>query len=181
MKRTFTFYAACGTFLFLMMMSILSFSQDKNLIAKIKGSWSGKMNVGATELTLVINITPDEKGNFTVTIDSPDQGVRGIATSKVSATTDSLIVKSGVLKASYLGAFEDNFSRLKGNTKLFTRYAKCHVQILQWILFLRCTLQVVFSTVKHLLRVISKCRNDVTFSESCVTIISESSHSFASE
>jgi pimeloyl-ACP methyl ester carboxylesterase len=97
-----------------MILSFHGFSQNQELIGKIKGSWSGPMKVGSAELTLVINITPDEKDNFVVTIDSPDQGVNGIATSKVTVTTDSLIVKSTVLKASYQGAFDENFSILKG-------------------------------------------------------------------
>lgn len=114
MKRTFTFFAACATLLFFMMMSVHSFSQDKDLIGKIKGAWSGPLKVGAAELTLVINITPDEKDNFIVTIDSPDQGVKGLTTTKVNVTMDSLVVISGALKASYLGAFQENYSSLKG-------------------------------------------------------------------
>jgi pimeloyl-ACP methyl ester carboxylesterase len=114
MRKTSTFFAACGTFLFFMMMSNPSFSQDKDLISKIKGAWSGPLKVGAIELTLVINITPDDKDNFTVTIDSPDQGVNGLTTTKVNVTMDSLVVISGSLKASYLGAFVENYSSLKG-------------------------------------------------------------------
>jgi pimeloyl-ACP methyl ester carboxylesterase len=116
MKKIFTLFKTLGL-LFLMMISFQSFSQDKELIGKIKGSWSGKMKVGAAELTLVINITPDEKDNFVVTIDSPDQGVKGIATSKVTVTRDSLIVKSSTLNGTYLGAFDENFSTLTGQWK----------------------------------------------------------------
>jgi len=114
MKKMVTFFIRCISLFILMMMSFHGFSQNQELIGKIKGSWSGSMKVGPAELTLVINITVDEKDNFVVTIDSPDQGVNGIVTSKVTVTTDSLIVKSTVLKASYQGAFDENFSILKG-------------------------------------------------------------------
>jgi pimeloyl-ACP methyl ester carboxylesterase len=75
------------------------------------------MRVGSAELTLVINFIVDDKDGFIVTIDSPDQGVKGIATSSVTVNVDSLIVKSQVLKGSYQGAFTDNFSILKGTWK----------------------------------------------------------------
>lgn len=101
----------------LMMFSIHCLAQDHELTWKIKGTWSGPMKVGAAEMTLVINITPGEKDSLTVTIDSPDQGVKGIATSKVRVTTDSLIVKSKVLMGSYQGTFENNYSTLKGTWK----------------------------------------------------------------
>jgi pimeloyl-ACP methyl ester carboxylesterase len=117
MKKTITIVIKCISLFVIIIMSLHGFSQNQELIGKIKGSWSGSMKVGSAELTLVINITPDEKDNFTVTIDSPDQGVNGIATSKVSITTDSLIVKSKVLMASYEGAFDENFSILKGKWK----------------------------------------------------------------
>ncbi len=116
MRKSSTFFTTWG-FLLLMMISFQSFSQDKDFIGKIKGSWSGSMKVGAAELTLLINISPDEKDSLVVTIDSPDQGVKGIATSKVTVTRDSLIVKSKVLMGTYLGAFDENFSTLKGKWK----------------------------------------------------------------
>ena len=117
MKQRVIFFAKSFSLLFLLTMSLHGFSQNQELIGKVKGSWSGSMKIGSAELTLVINIIPDEKDNFTVTIDSPDQGVNGIATSKVSVTTDSLIVKSKALMASYQGAFAENFSILKGKWK----------------------------------------------------------------
>jgi uncharacterized protein len=92
-------------------------AQNTELTGKIKGSWSGRIKVGPAELTIVINITPDEKDSLTVTIDSPDQGVKGIATSKATATPDSLIVKSLVLKGTYRGLFQEDYTVLKGEWK----------------------------------------------------------------
>jgi len=117
MKKTITFITKCVALFILIILSFHGFSQNQELIGKIKGSWSGPMKVGSAELTLVLNITVDEKNNFVVTIDSPDQGVNGIATSTVTITRDSLIVKSKILMGTYLGAFDENFSTLKGNWK----------------------------------------------------------------
>ena len=100
-----------------MILTLQGFSQNQELTGKIKGSWSGALKVNSAELTLVINIIVDEKDNFIVTIDSPDQNVKGIETDKVRVTQDSLIVHSKKLMGSYQGAFEDNFSMLKGTWK----------------------------------------------------------------
>jgi uncharacterized protein len=117
MKKTIIIIIKGISLFFLMVLSFHGFSQNSELIGKIKGSWSGGMKIGSAELTLVINITMDEKDNFVVTIDSPDQGVNGIATSKVTITRDSLVVKSNTLMATYLGAFDETFSTLKGKWK----------------------------------------------------------------
>ena len=117
MKKTFTPFTKCLLVFIIMIISFQGFSQNQELTGKIKGSWSGRIKVGAAELTLVFNIVVDEKDNFIITIDSPDQGVKGIATSQVDVTTDSLIVKSKILMGTYVGAFQENFSILKGNWK----------------------------------------------------------------
>jgi len=101
----------------MMVLGVQGFSQDKEMYEKIKGSWAGAMKVGAGELTLVINISLNEKDSLIVTIDSPDQGVKGIATNKVKVTVDSLIVKSKVLMGSYSGAFSDHNDLLRGKWK----------------------------------------------------------------
>jgi pimeloyl-ACP methyl ester carboxylesterase len=117
MKKTFTLIAEAMILFLFMTLPFHGYSQSQELIGKIKGSWSGPLKVGTAELTLVINITPDEKNNFVVTLDSPDQGVKGIETSKVTVTQDSLIVTSKKLMASYQGAFDENYTILKGKWK----------------------------------------------------------------
>ncbi len=42
------------------------------------GTWSGQLNVGAAKLALVLNITKGEDGKLACTLDSPDQGAKGI-------------------------------------------------------------------------------------------------------
>ena len=74
MKKSYTLLTKSVSLMFLMI-TLSCFSQNQELTGKIKGSWSGALKVNSVELTLVINIIVDEKENFVVTIDSPDQGV----------------------------------------------------------------------------------------------------------
>jgi uncharacterized protein len=92
-------------------------SQTHDQIQKVKGSWSGKLSVQGMELTLVFNLTANDQDSITITMDSPDQGAKGIATSKVILTTDSLIVKIKSLMGSYMGAFREDYSLLTGTWK----------------------------------------------------------------
>jgi len=48
---------------------------------ELVGSWSGKLNIGAISLTLVLNLEQAD-GYVVVTIDSPDQGAKGIGAFK---------------------------------------------------------------------------------------------------
>jgi uncharacterized protein len=98
----------------LILISMSGFSQSRQIINKIKGSWSGSLKAGPVELTVVINITTNENDSLIVTIDSPDQSVKGIATSRVRVTSDSLIVKSKALRATYKGVFGSDFTEVKG-------------------------------------------------------------------
>ena len=56
------------------------------------GSWSGKLNVGSASLTLVLHVEQAD-GHVVITLDSPDQGVKGIGTIKEFLSDDSLAIK----------------------------------------------------------------------------------------
>ena len=45
----------------------------------LKGSWSGKLKVGAMSLTLVLHLE-EADGYVKASLDSPDQGAKGIST-----------------------------------------------------------------------------------------------------
>ena len=53
---------------------ILSFSVQSQ---EIIGQWYGKLAIQGTELRIVFNISKTENG-YTSTMDSPDQGAKGI-------------------------------------------------------------------------------------------------------
>ncbi|HMC84234.1 MAG TPA: alpha/beta hydrolase [Chitinophagaceae bacterium] len=73
----------------------------------ITGKWYGLLKVQGTQLRIVFNITKTENG-FSSTMDSPDQGVRGI---RVTTTTfDNGILKLSVGSAGiqYEGGYKEN-------------------------------------------------------------------------
>ena len=58
----------------------------------LQGSWLGKLNVGAMSLTIVLHLDQAD-GYVLVTMDSPDQGVKGIGAHKEYLSDDSLAIK----------------------------------------------------------------------------------------
>ena len=71
-----------------------------NSSAVLIGAWSGKLKVGPTELTLVLHIKQGD-GFLECSLDSPDQGAKGIGLYKEHLTDDSLAVKATQLGLTY--------------------------------------------------------------------------------
>ena len=73
----------------------------------LSGTWNGKLNLGTVKLTLVLHI-----GDNSCTLDSPDQGAKGI-TGKVNfLSADSIDVAFESLGGMYAGKLNDG--KLKG-------------------------------------------------------------------
>ena len=68
----------------------------------IEGTWQGKLNVATTSLRLVIHVKT-EKGSYSATMDSPDQGVKGIPVSSVRVAGDSLFLEVAAAHAKLTG------------------------------------------------------------------------------
>jgi uncharacterized protein len=100
---------------FILCFVLSGFSQDKVLLKKVEGTWSGTLKVQAMELTLVFNFKVNAHDSLIVTIDSPDQGAKDIPTSHVVVTNDSLIVKSKALKGTFRGSFNSDFTVSTGS------------------------------------------------------------------
>lgn len=66
------------------------------------GAWSGKLNVGGSKLNLVFNFAPDGS----CTLDSPDQGAKGITATVGVLTADSVNVSIPAIGGSYSGRVE---------------------------------------------------------------------------
>lgn len=62
------------------------------------GDWNGQISIGGQKLTLVFHIRPD-----TCTLDSPDQGARGIPAMIGLQTNDSIQIKIPTIGAAYNG------------------------------------------------------------------------------
>lgn len=74
----------------------------------LHGSWKGDLNVGGAKLRLVLNIASDGK----CTLDSPDQGAKGIPAAVDYLSADSLSVVVEVIGARYDGKLKDG--RIQG-------------------------------------------------------------------
>ncbi len=74
--------------------------------ARIAGAWNGKLRVGPVELTLVVNIAEAEAGHWKCTLDSPDQGAKGIPATVAFLSADSIAVEVKSLVASLRARYD---------------------------------------------------------------------------
>ena len=72
----------------------------------LQGSWSGKLNVGSASLTMVLHLEQAD-GHVVITLDSPDQGVKGIGTFKEFLSDDSLAIKVEQIGMTYRAKLKD--------------------------------------------------------------------------
>ncbi|PJA98262.1 MAG: alpha/beta hydrolase [Ignavibacteriales bacterium CG_4_9_14_3_um_filter_30_11] len=79
----------------------------------LRGTWSGKLNLGATELRVVFNITR-EKGKFKATMDSPDQGAKDIPVDEIIIEGKNATFKVNIAKAMFVGEFNDDNTQITG-------------------------------------------------------------------
>lgn len=83
--------------LFLFCTSVHIMAQDA---ANILGSWTGKLDLGQMSLTVVLNFEQAD-GDVVCTLDSPDQGAKGIAASKEFLSNDSVSIRIESIGATY--------------------------------------------------------------------------------
>jgi len=81
---------------------------------KLAGDWQGKLSVGNTSLRLVFHFAQQSDGQYSGTMDSPDQGANGIPLDKVAAKSDSIVVLIKKIHGGFNGALL-NDSTLSGN------------------------------------------------------------------
>ena len=95
----------------LLILVALTGKAQVNATTALEGSWTGKLNVGAMSLTIVFHLE-QAKGFVKVTMDSPDQSVKGIPCTKDYLSDDSLAVKVDMIKAAFQARLRDG--RLDG-------------------------------------------------------------------
>lgn len=76
----------------------LSANAQKN----INGTWQGKLAVSSASLRIVVHIKSVD-GNYSATLDSPDQGAKGIPMSRVRLAGDSLLLEVAAVGAKLSG------------------------------------------------------------------------------
>jgi hypothetical protein len=96
-------------FLLGVLATTLAFGQD------ITGPWNGILKVQGTQLRIVFNITKAANG-YTSTMDSPDQGAKGIPVTSTSFENQTLKLGVSNLRIEYEGTL-DNDNIIKGNFK----------------------------------------------------------------
>lgn len=70
------------------------------------GSWSGKLKVGSMSLTIVLHLEQAD-GSIKASLDSPDQGAKGIPANKEYLSDDSVAVKVEMIGATYRAKLKD--------------------------------------------------------------------------
>jgi pimeloyl-ACP methyl ester carboxylesterase len=81
----------------------------------ITGDWQGTLNTGTTRLRLILHITQDKNGNLKATMDSIDQGARGIPVSSISLKNSRLKFEVDAIQGSYVGKLSANVSKISGS------------------------------------------------------------------
>lgn len=69
----------------------------------VEGSWTGHLEAGGTRLRIVFHLQLDDQNQLSATLDSPDQGARGIGMGEVTFQADSLIIQAPVIMGKYEG------------------------------------------------------------------------------
>ncbi len=82
----------------------------------IEGSWSGLLETHGIKLRLVFNVEKTLDG-YQATLDSPDQGAKGIKASKVSFEDKTLIIEVALAGLKYQGTLHQE--TIKGNLVQF--------------------------------------------------------------
>ncbi len=74
---------------------------------EITGEWSGVLNVQGIQLRLIFNVTQTEKG-LTSTMDSPDQGAKGIPITQTTFENSKVKFEVDNIQMEYIGELKEN-------------------------------------------------------------------------
>ena len=89
------------------------FAAGKNVV----GIWQGTLKVQALELRVVFHIQSDSTVGFKATLDSPDQGAKGIPVDNVATHLDSLVLTISAIGGAYEGVVQPGDSVVIGMWK----------------------------------------------------------------
>jgi uncharacterized protein len=81
---------------------------------KIEGIWLGTLTVPGAELRIVINLSKNADGKLIATLDSPDQGAKGIPVEEVTFVNGHLGLAARSLNGGYEGNFTSDGSSIEG-------------------------------------------------------------------
>jgi len=79
----------------------------------IAGTWYGLLNIPSGQVHIVYHITQNADA-YSATMDSPDQGAKGIPMDNVSFSGNKITIGSGKIGISYTGIFLPDSNKIKG-------------------------------------------------------------------
>jgi uncharacterized protein len=82
--------------------------------ASLEGDWSGTLQVGETELQLVLHLSKDAQGELHAKLDSLNQAVFGLDASKVTREEDTLRVEIASVGAKFEGKIQPDHRSIRG-------------------------------------------------------------------
>ncbi len=94
-----------------------SMAQLNNLGSEFKGRWQGELSLPNKKLVLIFNITKNQAGAYSATLDVPEQGAKDILADKVTTHKDSIEIKYRNLIASFIGVLVPDSNMLSGEWK----------------------------------------------------------------
>ena len=85
-------------------------TQAQNKIDKksVAGSWLGKLEIGAVSLRLIYNLKVNENDSLVASLDSPDQGAKGISIGPVTLDNNKIKIMAPMLLAEYNGTIKND-------------------------------------------------------------------------
>ena len=86
---------------------------------EITGTWLGKLKVPGLELRIVFNIKESENGILTATMDSPDQGAKGIRVDSVIFNGKNIKLEVKAARGYFEGTFNQDSLTITGNWNQF--------------------------------------------------------------
>ena len=81
------------------------------------GFWQGVLKIGPVELRIGLNVTAKPDGALTATLDSPDQGAKGIPIDEITVKDADLKLELKKLDSRYEGKLSDDGKQLVGTWK----------------------------------------------------------------
>ncbi|MBL8890078.1 MAG: alpha/beta hydrolase [Planctomycetaceae bacterium] len=88
-------------------------SDVRTEVSPFSGSWTGALDVGAIRLRLVFNLIVSDE-TILATLDSPDQGAKGIPLDSVAVDGRTIRIASTKMKAVFAGSLNDANNKIEG-------------------------------------------------------------------
>lgn len=95
---------------------LLVLAANATLAQELTGAWSGTLSLPQGKLRIVFNINKNDNG-YSATMDSPDQGTKGMPVDKVTYEAPTLSIEMAKIGATYQGNFDATTNLFKGEFK----------------------------------------------------------------